>query len=45
MSTSSFFQGRPKLYESVGQVQFVVFEKIYKCFFIPDFKKTCVITC
>ena len=25
-----------KLHEAVGRVQFVVFEKIYKCLFIPN---------
>ena len=36
MSTSKFFQRRPKLHEPVGQVQFVVFEKIYQCLFISN---------
>ena len=34
MSTTKFFQRLTKLYEPVGRVQFVVFEKIYKCLFI-----------
>ena len=28
-----------KLHEPVGQVQFEVFEKIYKCLFIPNCTK------
>ena len=28
-----------KLHKAVGRVQFVVFEKIYKCLFIPDCTK------
>ena len=36
ISTSKIFQRRPKLHKPVGRVQFVVFEKIYKCLFIPN---------
>ena len=36
MSTSNFFQRLTKLHEPYGLVQFVVFEKIYKCLFIPN---------
>ena len=34
--TSKFFQRQPKLHEPVGLVQFVVFEKNYKCLFISN---------
>ena len=33
---SKYFQRLTKLHESVGRVQFVVFEKIYECLFIPN---------
>ena len=36
ISTSKFFQRLKKLHEPVGRVQFVVFEKIYSCLFIPN---------
>ena len=36
ISTGKIFQRRPKLHEPRGWVQFVVFEKIYKCLFIPN---------
>ena len=36
ISTIKFFQRLTKLHEPVGRVQFVVFEKINKCLFIPN---------
>ena len=38
----AFFQRLTKLHEPAGWVQFVVFEKINKCLFIPDYTRKIV---